>query len=269
MNPAKPKSLKLFLLHIPKTAGTSINSIFSEKLDSCKLHIESERSTEYRYLDPQRFDYLSGHVRYFEAATLLDLREFIKMTILRDPFEQLVSHLNWVYHISHDRNHPRFQRQTEQVLNLGRQIADTDFHDPDQVSTWISSLSPEGHTLFNNNQTRYLSNRPETIKPTEIDASSAVETLRTFDIVGTRENLPLFLKLVANLTGLMIDQAPKNKNKLSNPKRIPNSKKIKTALFPLYCHDQVVYKDLLRSHIKKDDIMQRSLENGRKDQPGL
>jgi hypothetical protein len=140
---------KLYFLHIPKTAGTSVSSILSQIAAEKDLKMVGPILIDLLIERPnwEEYDLLIGHLG------LLPLEyKFDYFTVLRDPLERLYSHYS---HVKRDSNH---------YLHKIVVVEELDFLD--------YLLDERFYNLNFNLQTRYLSTKPR------IDSS---DTEKTFD----------------------------------------------------------------------------------------
>ena len=80
---------KLFFMHIPKTAGSALNELICGRDEAFRTvtHIENKDWWNNPALADDH-DFLSGHVRIAQAAARFDLADFLRVTLLREPFAQ-------------------------------------------------------------------------------------------------------------------------------------------------------------------------------------
>lgn len=82
---SKPR--KIVHLHVPKTAGTALRSAFQNYFGKSIRTFTEFHEDKYKDINPQDFDFFSGHFGY-ETANRLD-GDIV--TVLRDPIERVVS----------------------------------------------------------------------------------------------------------------------------------------------------------------------------------
>lgn len=179
----KAAPLRVFV-HIPKTAGTSVNAHLAAHGGVGRKHIEKLNARPARLARlVQRADWVSGHIPGKEmqarvaAATTRDLRIF---ALVRDPVAQIASHYNWMFVIYH-RGPWSWWRQTAPFRALSRRIREADSTDPAQVIDLLRANAP----LFLNMQADYLLGTREALGKDEIAAR-----LSRFEHVGMQSNLP-------------------------------------------------------------------------------
>lgn len=171
------------LVHIPKTAGTSMNAHLRAQGPGRK-HFEQLLTRPGRLARwAARADWLSGHVpvrdlrHHLSAATSRPLRIF---SVVRDPVAQVASHYNWWYVVYH-RGPLSWWRQGAPFRALSRRIRAADPSDPDQVIAILRDNAP----LFLNMQADYLLGQREVMSDDAIRAE-----LATLDFVGPNDDLP-------------------------------------------------------------------------------
>ncbi len=119
---------KLFFMHIAKAGGSSVNAYFSRQFapDEATRHLESDpawrddpRSLEQRY-------FLSGHVNSVAIDRHLSLEGFRRVTVLRAPMEQLVSHLAWIRRLAEPDEQERYAAHPPYVQAFADKLAAMD-----------------------------------------------------------------------------------------------------------------------------------------------
>jgi len=241
---------KIFFLHIPKTAGSSLNNMLSKKFrrKQVKFHIESDRANQFKNIDLQKLKLISGHVHLHQLIKHISLHNFLRVTVVRDPFQQLISHLNWVRFISSNSQKKFFMNYSEPIREISLKLREVDFENLNQVEKFINNLPSIGHRLFNNCQVRYLINEknPQPQVLTSEHSKKAIETLHFFDVIGTVENMEGFIQKVSAQMGWKKQIKIKRKNVLKNKYKMDKgSEKLKTILRPLITEDQVLYDHIL------------------------
>lgn len=142
------------LIHIPKTAGTTLNAALKTSGPGRK-HIERDLPHRDRFARiVKRSSWVSGHVPYRAMRTALSdatPRPLQVFTMVRDPVAQLASHYNWWFVVYH-RGPQSFWRQGRYFRDLSRQIRTADATNP----AAIAAILLEHHALFLNMQAKYL-----------------------------------------------------------------------------------------------------------------
>lgn len=148
------KNPLMVFVHIPKTAGSSVNKMLSQWDSRGKDHCEGPMNR-----DPQEFSerlrefsWVSGHISrpiledHLKGMTDRPLEFF---TLVRDPISQICSHYNWLIEIFHRgekfyRSHPRA------IKDISARIRNSDNSNSKNI---IENLDAFGF-LFLNQQSR-------------------------------------------------------------------------------------------------------------------
>lgn len=240
---------KLFFLHIPKNAGSFINRVATSVCSRVQLHIESARADGFEGVDTCNSDFISGHIRLEEARLYLDLCDFAKVVVLRNPVDQLISHLNWVRRLSFETDGPLFASRPREVQELAVFLGSIDFSRKCDVERLVRDLSPHGHHLFNNCQTRYLSLASDRIRYGADDATAAIDGLGSFDLVGVVERLDLFVPRLQELMGWTTIQIRERVNATERNFRIEDRKHFEDVVTPLVESDRIVYDYVMKNQL--------------------
>lgn len=189
-------------MHIPKTAGTSFNafarSCFSG--DRFFTHIERLDQTELGEV-LEHADYLAGHLPLYEFEKLIDLSAFQLISIIREPYAHLHSHLNYVKGV---RPGSRLEtlygfHHNETIKSLSDALNRVDFSSVDEIADFVAGLRDYQLDFFDNIQTRYfLDYRPDRVGERELQRARA--NLSRFSSVGLTEAYDHFrLKICESL----------------------------------------------------------------------
>lgn len=206
------------------------------------FHIENDRINQFKSIDCNHYNMISGHIRLFEANNYLDLEEFLRVTLVRDPFSQLISHINWMCYIGRFPRNLLYSKLPKSIRDLSIQMGRIDFKNLTAVERFFRNLPDIGYELFDNCQTKYLLNReiPAILK--KEDAQMAINSLSFFDVVGKVESLDFFIDNLSSLVDWRIDDQIERKN--VSRIRSGLDKKLfglKEILHPFYSTDQIVY----------------------------
>ena len=147
---------QLFLhVHVPKTAGTTINRILSEALGagSHVLHDHVLQPVDELQRVVAESNWLAGHVPVDRALDAIkdDPREHIVLCGLREPKFHVISHYNWLIEIG-CRGEQFFEDHPQRIKEVHHDIKSTDKTDPDAVIRTLQRYD----TLFLNSQVKYV-----------------------------------------------------------------------------------------------------------------
>jgi hypothetical protein len=246
-----PKKTKLFLMHIAKTGGTSVNSWLISSLgpDRCRAHLESRSNWENNNLDKEH-DFLSGHIRLKAAKRLMNLDRFYTAAVFRDPIEHLASHLCWVKYIGADSKSEFFKSHQRDIQKLALQIQSVDFSKPVELKEFLNSTNPTMNNLFDNCQLRYLLSEELQGRVGYDELLMAKRTLDEIDVIGVTEHLDSFVARVGELMKISYPESTPNRNAQGNRFGLDvlNGDTIR-AMLPFTQFDSIIYQ-LANDHSK-------------------
>ncbi len=236
---------KVFFMHIAKTAGTTVNKVLSSAFQGDRVitHIES---IDWKNIPlTEKYDFISGHVRIKEVLNYHDLSDYLIVTVLREPYEQLISHLRWLKHVGSDMNSAFFKSHPQPIQAVCRRINKVDFSKPEELEKYISNFGKSENILFDNCQTRYFIKDFNTSKLSDNHYEEAFKCLDVFDLIGRNSDLDsLYSSLkVKNIRLGLEKNLTLNVNKKDfglSSKR----KKVKEILFPLIKFDTKLYSNI-------------------------
>lgn len=175
----------LFFLHIPKTAGSFVARMFTDRLGPAACITFQEREVQHAVSKggPLSFlghDFVSAHspMSTLKKAGVTD--HYRIFTVLRDPVDRLVSHLNWMDRFNQDIDLHSFAAlrapMKEFVRSLGRVDPDSRA-DLRQLFT-LDSL-PKARMLFNIQAAMLVCQRPgDILALADIEQLTAVQLER-------------------------------------------------------------------------------------------
>lgn len=183
---------KIFFIHIAKTAGSSFNAFLKRHLhgiEHCEMHLAPDGLLLYELEQLKQFDYISGHLKLnVFNENKFSREDYFLMTFLRNPIDQLISHVNWIIYIQEAED--SFNTLPQAIREASHEFASVDLYHAD---TFISIL--EKHQGFGNNQSRYFVDFPE-----QVGSSFVIERMLQIDLVGITEyyseTLTYFLKTI-------------------------------------------------------------------------
>ena len=179
-------------VHVPKTAGSSINRMLSE-WSWGQDHIEAFTSNPSEMVTLcARSSWVSGHVEY--PALLASLRRSTTrplrfVTAVREPTRQIASHYNWLMEIHH-RGGAFYANHPERIRQISEHIRSTDNSDPAAVAARLREYAG----LFLNQQSRVVLGTVVRDWP----AGEIARALQCYDYVATESTVPVLIKKVTN-----------------------------------------------------------------------
>ena len=233
---------KVLFMHIPKTAGTSFNSFMRMHVpfDAAAHHIENYSSRTFPSLTQGKI-YLAGHLRVQELKKYFNMADYHCYSIVRDPYNHLHSHLNWLKGIAVLKGTAFFQRHGKEVQQLAMKVAALDFTDLKQVKKFVFGLQGFELDYFDNCQTRYfLDYRPE--KVSLGDFQNTLSNVGLFKYIGLTEKYDRFNTFISSSYDLADVSLPSTFNKTLHPRLYDcNSDDMKEILYPLVYADMYLY----------------------------
>ena len=200
---------KILFLHIPKTAGSSFNAIFRNAVPEGRHfeHLEGHGERLKRICEDGLPYFVSGHLTFDAMQTYIERQDVYSITILREPVDQLLSHLKWVKYVG-SPEYPRPQSVPPPILELARRLFEMPLRDIAAVERLIDS--PTGRQLFDNLHVRYMTNA----RMDRVDEShlrGALGNVRKLSFVFVLEDMEIALgqlrRHIPQLTSIGIENA--------------------------------------------------------------
>lgn len=249
----KPAQTAVFM-HIPKTAGTSFNTLaqtfFPRK--STISHIELIPEQDYRAL-ADRHRYISGHLRYGLLRQYFQSEQTAFYTIIREPFGQLHSHLKWMVQTAENPDETFFKATNETIYRLGRKLANIDFSSIRSMEAFVNSLNDLEAAFLDNIQTRYfLEDQP--LRVVEQDLDRAIANASIFHLIGTTEEYDQFVQRFKSAHCIRVG-TDYNALNISRSTSLfdPKDKLIQEILKPLVRYDLKLYEILTAANFQQFD----------------
>jgi len=185
---------RILFLHIPKTAGTSLNAYLRSQYPPSAIAMHVESPALGRPWQPDDFadkKLVAGHLNYDTFSRLLDVDRYFRITVLREPRRQVLSQLAWLKRLSAPESEsvrnglgPVFQGMINRMAEVG----------PVRFLETLSGLEIE---VFYNAQSRLLVTKAQGDALDDSFLLSVFDRLASFDLVGLTEQLDDFLHLLA------------------------------------------------------------------------
>lgn len=200
--PFVPRGLKrpLVFLHIPKTSGSSCNRLLADLYgaDNFIAHAEYRLPRLLSRRAPSQVaDGISAHVPLCRWSLYAGSGAYGRVTMLRDPWPRLVSHINWLARFLQGHRFPK----GETSLTLRRVVealGQTDFDSRDSLLRFMAVVRREvdGFNAFDNLQVRMtiLGHPRATYRPVigGAEVAQAIANISAFDLVGVCEDQDTF-----------------------------------------------------------------------------
>jgi len=207
-------------MHIAKTGGSFINKIFETEVGSSEYIEHLEASSNMKRFDNQ--SYVSGHL-YLNAWKSLRAEGYEIVTIFRDPFEQLRSHIEWIDHYNlsaYSGELSALDNETKELVYIVKNLDLTNYQEMDHFMT---NLPDRGIQYFDNCQARYLlfdgkdvkRNTPITLR----SQGNLVRRLSELKVFGITEDMKGFLQNISDEFSINFDHV-KPKEKVNTAKSI-------------------------------------------------
>lgn len=181
-------SAPICFMHIPKTAGTSFNAFARSCFSGDRFYTHIERLEPQDLQDLEQAHYLAGHLPLHELERLVDLTRFELVSIIREPFGHLHSHLNYVKGVRPGSRRESYYgyRHNETIKSLSDALNRIDYRNSEALHDFVAGLHDYQLDFFDNIQTRYfLDYRPDRVG--EEDLKRACDNLSRFSSVGLTE----------------------------------------------------------------------------------
>jgi hypothetical protein len=199
---ATPRTL--FMIHIPKTAGETINHLLTETLgkERVRTHVESTLGflTQLHSIPPE-VRYISGHHRLPDVLAHIFRPKWYLFLTLRNPVEHLVSHLKWMKSLGAPDAKAIRSEHDSIVQEMASRLWEINLNDIAVVHRFINEEFEDAKQYFDNSQVRYLISYRNVLVDQE-DATEAVSALCNLDYVGFTETLSDTCAAIAHALGM-------------------------------------------------------------------
>ncbi|MEL6701253.1 MAG: hypothetical protein AAFO58_06185 [Pseudomonadota bacterium] len=149
----------VFFLHIPKTAGSSNNQFLAQVYGAGQVQTHVENLLPALLAgdrDPLLHPCISGHVPLWAWRLYRGADAYACVTLLRDPWARLVSHINWVARYVGDARLPPGPGG-QALARVASWIQETDFEEVGSLRRFMNAVKREPHfSSFDNYQVRML-----------------------------------------------------------------------------------------------------------------
>ncbi len=240
----------ILFLHVPKTAGTSFNTLVRSLLpdDGSVAHIELMDSRKYKGLQ-QQYRYISGHLRVGVFKEFFDLSDSELYAIVREPYSHLHSHLKWLIKTATASDDNYFKNSNPVIYQLGQELSRIDLSNVDVLGRFAEEIRGAGAAFFDNMQTRYFLDR-EPARVSREDLVQAQENIGLFTLIGLTEEYFDFVEGFMRLNRL---DKPVLKEKLNRSTTPPlfdwQNEQVREVLYPLVRFDLELYERIKKQRL--------------------
>jgi len=150
----------LFFMHMAKTGGSSVNHTLGSQFAAGQSQTHIESTVEWRD-NPgalEHHQFLSGHLRLDRLDPKINLESFHLVTVIREPLDQVISHLAWIRRLAEPGEAERFDAHPPLIQAFAKKLCRYDLSNPTSVAFLINSLNERERILVDNHQVRYFAN---------------------------------------------------------------------------------------------------------------
>ncbi len=205
----------VFFLHIPKTAGSSNNQFLRQLYGPGNFHAHTENALPDLTAGkrgPLRVDCISGHIPLWAWHLYEGAQHYARVTLLRDPWARVVSHINWVNLFNHGVAPPRHGPGAQDLATMVDVIKQTDFEDRTSLQTMFDIAQTLRYfSSFDNYQTRMLRIGAMDAMEKQLTASDvdvACDALSDFFYVGFCDQQEAFQKGLTDRLSMPLEPQP-------------------------------------------------------------
>jgi hypothetical protein len=241
----------LFFMHIPKTSGSSINSILKVIYgeDNFVEHIEAlnRRANRKRLNITKQVDCVTGHVYLGSWLRFAGADQYALATILRDPWKRLVSHINWMDRFNQGVDRKALRRLDPLARRAIRILAGTDFEDRRSIIRMRNRISRQDRwSHFDNLQTRMFSNNSIHDVLTQQSLKRAFDVMGQFVAIGICDNQAAFSARISDFAKANVAVQRVHANAAPTSPRLSTTNDIaQVALEPWIQFDTELYEKTL------------------------
>jgi hypothetical protein len=204
------KGRKVFFIHIPKVAGSSVNDCISSAIEGrYYTHIEGFRG---RWDEISDANFLSGHIRYKEYEREFSQSDYVVFAFFREPFSHVKSHMNWVRRLAEPALIDNRESHPSIVRKISDDLARLDFTDAVKMKSYVNNIKPTAYGLFDNCQVRYLSDVKPNERVTKKHLDQAIKNLQHLHFVGISEYSKESQFQLMSLLGLRMNKSETKSN---------------------------------------------------------
>ena len=241
----KKRGTTAIFMHIPKTAGTTFNTLAQSIYPngSAITHIELLAEERYSSLVKDH-DFISGHLRFGRLKSHFNPDYHAFYTIIREPYAQLHSHLKWLIQTATAPDENYFRLTNRVIYNLGLKLERLNLANIDVLADFVRSLDDLEAAFIDNAQTRYfLEGQPSRVGEAEV--REALCNSEKFKLLGLTENYSEFVTSYLELNKLDRVKQPDPLNISRTPLLFDvQNEAVREILQPLVQADLKLYRSI-------------------------
>ena len=180
----------IVFVHIPKTAGSTVNAALTQRFRHGFEHCESIIDDAPRLTRvANSVDWISGHVPFHLLRGRLGQvsdRPLRIFSVMREPVAQVCSHYNWLIEI-HRKGGQFYRNHPDHIRKLSQRIRASDNSDPAAIIENISS----SRGLFLNIQSKMIVGRNF-----DWNSGQLLTHLRKYEFIGTPRDIDKMLVMM-------------------------------------------------------------------------
>ncbi len=246
-------SRRVLFMHIPKTAGSSVNSWLTSHFGRKRyeVHVENQAGWQLNASRIRNLELISGHHSMSTFKRSLDQPGYYTITVVREAFGQLASHLTWIRRLSEPGEDKRLRQHPDYIQKLSKFLAEVDFSKPRELENMANWLQGSMRQLVSNCQLRYFVELSPDEQVGEQHVELGLSMSERFDRIGRTEMIDDFTVAVAGDLGWSEPAPLERSNKTNNNYGLDvNCERVRRALEPLVRYD-LMFLDALNAPANK------------------
>lgn len=176
----------IVFVHVPKTAGSSVNYFLAKNCPNGQLHMESVLGTPEFSSLAQQADWLSGHLypQQFVAELAGLTRPIRWVSVVREPRQRLLSSLNWLRFIW-EIGPEYWLHLAEHDRQLVLDFKSVDLCKDDQIIAYLEKYS----IYYKNILAQVIMDMPGSFSLDALSDADIIERLNFYEFVAWEETL--------------------------------------------------------------------------------
>ena len=238
--------LPIYFMHIPRSSGSSLTAFLRQIYGDAGVIDRAETvlpKLVNRHSTSLASDCVVGQLPLIRWEMLRGTAAYRRVTVLRDPWARLVSHINWIDGFNNGAPLPDDKAMAPILRYLADEVTQTDFTSRYSLARFVRLLKPV-EMGFNNLQTRMLltGSMSVMVKPLfGSDVDRAVQNLEGFAIVGLCEDQVSVRRGLSHLLGSKVTPDIAFEGRAKGQVLNPRNDLAREMLEPLIVADQELY----------------------------